>query len=86
MVSKGSTMALRVEEQRLAQAASNVRWWPAALALLVLGGAYALVSDHLRVGPSWWLLVLTIGVPVAEAAVLGTLGLGPGSAPSTLHL
>ena len=57
-------MAIRVEEQRLARAASNVRWWPAALALLVLGGAYALVSDRLRVGPPWWLLVLAIAFVV----------------------
>ena len=67
-------MALRIEEQRLAQAAANVRWWPAALALLVLGGAYALVSDRLRVGPPWWLLVLTIAV-VAGARVLRWRGL-----------
>jgi hypothetical protein len=66
MVSTGSAMAARIEEQarigeeRLVQAASHVRWWPAALAVVVLGGAYALVSDGLRVGPPWWLLVLAI--------------------------
>jgi hypothetical protein len=59
---------------RLANVGSNVRWWPAALAFFVLGGAYALVSDRLRVGPPWWLLALTI-LAVPGAHVLRSRGL-----------
>src|SRR5919199_1944449 len=64
-------MALRVEEQRLVEAASHVRWWPAALAVLVLGGAYALLADGLRVGPFWWLLVLVIAWVVGARVLRG---------------
>jgi hypothetical protein len=49
------------EREALARAAASVRWWPAALALLVIGGAYALVSDRLTVGPPW--LLLTVLAP-----------------------
>ena len=55
-------MAARVEAERLAQAAESVRWWPSALALVVLGAVYALVSASLTLGPPWWLLVLTVVV------------------------
>jgi uncharacterized membrane protein len=53
-------MAARAEAERLAHAASRVRWWPSAVALVVLGGVYALVSASLTLGPPWWLLVLTV--------------------------
>jgi hypothetical protein len=39
---------------------ADVRWWPAALTLLVVGGAYALVSDNLTLGPPWLLLALIV--------------------------
>ena len=58
-------MVARIEAQQLAHAASSVRWWPAALALILLGAAYALVSDRLTLGPPWWVLA------VAVVAVLG---------------
>src|SRR5919199_6271527 len=53
-------MAARAEAERLAHAASRVRWWPSGVALVVLGGVYALVSASLTLGPPWWLLVLTV--------------------------
>ena len=59
-------MAARLERERLAHATAHVRWWPAALALVVLGAAYALVSARLTLGPPWWMLVLAI------AAVVGS--------------
>jgi uncharacterized membrane protein len=34
--------------------------WPAALALLAVGGIYLLVSDRLTLGPSWLLLVVVL--------------------------
>jgi uncharacterized membrane protein len=49
-----------ITEKQLQQAAASVRWWPAALAFIGLGVAYALVSDRLTVGPRWALLVLSI--------------------------
>jgi uncharacterized membrane protein len=67
-------MAVRAEEQRLARAASNVRWWPSAVAFFLLGTAYALVSDRLTLGPPWWLLALTI-LAVPGALVLRWRGL-----------
>jgi hypothetical protein len=42
------------------QAAERVRWWPAALAFVVVGVAYALLSDRLTVGPRWILLVVAV--------------------------
>ena len=50
------------ERQALARAAASVRWWPAALTLLVVGGAYAFMSDRLTLGPPWALLVLVLVV------------------------
>jgi uncharacterized membrane protein len=57
----------------LEAAAARVRWWPAALALILLGAAYALVSDRLTVGPRWALLILAI-VAVVGARVLRRRG------------
>lgn len=44
-------------------------WWPAALAFIVIGAFYALVSDRLTVGPRWALPA------VAIATILGASGL-----------
>jgi hypothetical protein len=41
-------------------AVKAVRWWPATIAFMVLGVAYALVSDRLTLGPPWWMLVLAV--------------------------
>ena len=59
-------MAARIEAHRLARAATTVRWWPAALAFVVLGGIYALVSERLTLGPPWWMLALAIVAVVAN--------------------
>lgn len=67
-------MAVRVDPQRLAHAATHVRWWPAALAFLLLGGAYALVSERLTLGPPWWLLALAV-LAVLSARVLRGRGM-----------
>jgi hypothetical protein len=48
--------------QELVDAAESVMWWPSALALLVLGLTYALVSERLTIGPPGLVLV---GVVVA---------------------
>jgi uncharacterized membrane protein len=64
----------RLEAERIARAASNVRWWPSAVAFLVLGGVYALVSERLTLGPPWWLLALTVLV-VPGAWLLRSRGL-----------
>jgi hypothetical protein len=53
-------MAVNRERQALIRAAESVRWWPAWLAFVLLGVAYALVSQRLTVGPSWALLVVVI--------------------------
>ncbi len=58
-----------ITERELQRAAASVRWWPAALAFLALGVAYALVSDRLTVGPRWALLVLII-LAVAGVRIL----------------
>jgi len=49
-----------VEKRALAQAAASVRWWPAGLAFILLGVAYALISERLTVGPRWALLALAV--------------------------
>ncbi len=36
----------------------DITRWPSALALLLIGGAYLLISDRLRVGPPWLLLAV----------------------------
>jgi len=53
---------------------AKVRWWPAAVAFILLGVAYALISERLTVGPRWALLVLVI-VAVVGARVLRWRGL-----------
>jgi hypothetical protein len=63
-----------ITERDLQRAAASVRWWPAALAFLVLGVAYALVSDRLTVGPRWALLVLIV-VAVAGVRILRWRGM-----------
>src|SRR5579859_2397202 len=67
-------MAVESETEALARAAANVRWWPAAVAFILLGVAYALVSERLTVGPRWALLVLII-VAVVGAYILRWRGL-----------
>ena len=54
-----------VEQRAVVHSRANVRWWPAALAFILLGVAYALVSERLTVGSRWALLV------VAVLAVIG---------------
>ena len=63
-----------ITEQQLQRAAANVRWWPAALAFILLGVAYALVSERLTVGPRWALLVLAV-VAVVGVRVLRWRGM-----------
>jgi uncharacterized membrane protein len=48
----------------LARAAEEVRRWPATVAFVLLGAAYALVSDRLTFGPPWWLLVVAVLVVI----------------------
>jgi hypothetical protein len=59
-----SSHVREITERELQRAAASVRWWPAALAFLGLGIAYAFVSDRLTVGPRYALLVLAIVVVV----------------------
>ena len=56
-------MVTRAERQALA---TGSRWWPAAVALLVLGVIDALLSDRLTLGPPWALLVLAVVVVIAN--------------------
>src|SRR5712692_6619102 len=63
-----------ITEKQLQYAAANVRWWPAALAFILLGVAYALVSERLTVGPRWALLVLAV-VAVVGVRVLRWRGM-----------
>lgn len=58
----------QVGQDALVLAAQSVRWWPAALAFVLVGVAYALVSDRLTLGPPWVLLVLAV-VAVVSARV-----------------
>jgi hypothetical protein len=51
------------------QAVGNVLWWPSALALVVLGGAYSLVSERLTLGPPR----LVLGAVVIALALLYVL-------------
>lgn len=43
--------------------------WPAALALLAVGGIYLLVSDQLSIGPRWLLLTLAVGLLIPLTVV-----------------
>jgi hypothetical protein len=63
-----------ITEKELQRAVASVRWWPAAVAFILLGVAYALVSDRLTVGPRWAMLALVI-VAVVGARVLRWRGL-----------
>jgi hypothetical protein len=63
-----------ITDRELQLAMASVRWWPAALAFLVLGIAYALVSDRLTVGPRWALLVLVV-VAVVGVRILRWRGM-----------
>jgi hypothetical protein len=53
---------------------ARVNWWPAGLALVGLGAAYALVSARLTVGPPWALLVVAV-VAVGATRLLGSRGM-----------
>jgi hypothetical protein len=55
-------------------ASARVNWWPAGLALVGLGAAYALVSARLTVGPPWALLVVAV-VAVGATRLLGSRGM-----------
>jgi hypothetical protein len=44
----------------LEEAVQAVLWWPSALALLMVGFTYALLSDRLTVGPPWLVLVVVV--------------------------
>jgi hypothetical protein len=46
--------------QELEQSAESVLWWPSALALLVLGLSYSLVSERLTIGPPWLVLAVVV--------------------------
>jgi hypothetical protein len=51
-----------------------VLWWPSALAFLVLGLGYSLVSERLTIGPPWLMLALAL-VAIAAIYVLRWRGL-----------
>jgi hypothetical protein len=57
------------DREALTRAAENVRWWPAALAFVIIGVAYSFVSDRLTVGPNWVLLVIAV-LATASASVM----------------
>jgi len=69
-----SSHVREITDKELQRAITSVRWWPAAVALILLGVAYALVSERLTVGPRWALLALVI-VAVVGARVLRWRGL-----------
>ena len=51
---------------QLDEASRSVVWWPAALALLIVGLGYSLVSQLLTIGPPWLILVAVV---LASAAI-----------------
>src|SRR5438445_581345 len=67
-------MAVARETDALVRAAANVRWWPAAIGFILLGIAYALISERLTLGPPWAVLVLAV-VAVVGARLLRGRGL-----------
>ncbi len=67
-------MNTRPTTESLARSAASVRWWPAAVGLILLGSVYALVSERLTVGPRWAILVLAV-VAVLAARILRWRGL-----------
>jgi hypothetical protein len=46
--------------EELEEASQSVLWWPSALALLVLGLTYSLLSESLTIGPRWLLPVVVV--------------------------
>ncbi|HEV7664422.1 MAG TPA: hypothetical protein VGQ62_12860, partial [Chloroflexota bacterium] len=57
---------LHHEGEAIERAARHVRWWPPIMAFLVVGVAYALVSDRLTVGPKWALFgVVAVAIGAA---------------------
>jgi len=46
--------------EQLDEAARNVLWWPAALALLIVGLGYSLLSQLLTLGPPWLVLAVVL--------------------------
>jgi hypothetical protein len=58
----------------LEQAVQAVLWWPAALALLMVGLTYSLLSDRLTIGPPWLVLVVVV-IDVAMVYLLRWKGL-----------
>ena len=63
-----------IDGQALLRASERVRWWPATIGILLLGAAYAFVSDRLTLGPPWALLVLG-ALSIAAARLLRWRGL-----------
>jgi hypothetical protein len=53
-------MASAGEAQAQSRQPRAVRWWPAAIAFLVVGVIYTVISAQLTVGPSWALLALAV--------------------------
>jgi hypothetical protein len=69
-----STHVRGITERELQRAVARVRWWPAALAFLALGLAYAFVAPRLTIGPRWALLALVI-IAVVGVRVLRWRGM-----------
>jgi hypothetical protein len=63
---EGVTGHRRPSHQELDEAVQSVLWWPSALAFVVLGLTYSLLSEPLTIGPPWLLLVLVL---VASALI-----------------
>lgn len=53
-------MSIQIERERLLHAAAQVRWWPAAIAFLIVGLIYAVLPDSLTIGPPWVLLLVVV--------------------------
>jgi hypothetical protein len=53
-------LASQTEPDPTVAEATPVRWWPAALAVLVLSLIYALLPTRLTVGPPWLLLAVVL--------------------------
>src|SRR3954454_23419974 len=54
----------------------RVRWWPAVLAILTVGGIYLVLSAPLVIGPSWLLLALGV-ISTVAAGVMHWAGFLP---------
>ena len=65
-ISQPASHPPRTTRAGLEQAVENVLWWPSALALVVLGLAYSLVSERLTLGPPR----LVLGAVVIALALL----------------